>query len=129
MDGSIKELELPREPKHWSSADIAKVRQMRLAGHSNATIARSVGISAATLSYFLGRGKFGRDLPSRKGKRGIERKSRLPDCEQAGRILGTADWRSRQDEIKNNWTDEEAEARRLGKLPGRSDNYSLFRKK
>ena len=128
MDGSIKGLELSREPKHWSSADITKVRRMRQQGHSNSDIAKAVGVSAATLSYFLGRGKFGRDLPSRKGQRGIERKSRLPDCEISGRILGTTDWKSRQDKIKNGWTDEEAKARQEGKLPNRTDNNSLFKK-
>ena len=104
------------------------VRKMRREGRPNSEIARKVGLSYYALARFLAMGKFGNDLPSRKGQRTVTRQSRQPDCEKTGRIFGTTDWQDRQKEIKNGWSDEEADARRKGKLPNRTDNYSLFKK-
>ena len=55
-------------------------------------------------------------------------KKNRPDCERTGRLFDCTDWKKRQAEIRDSWSEEEEERRRAGELPNVPDNYSRFKK-
>ena len=115
-----------KPPRTFSAKEKKLVQDMRKNGCGNPEIARALGVTQCTLLWFIREGRFG-SVPSRQGKHRGRKKNR-PDCERTGRLFDCTDWKKRQAEIRDSWSEEEEERRRAGELPNVPDNYSRFKK-
>ena len=128
MDGKFTEGELPRYEKSFSRHQIQTVQRMRRQGHSNAEIAKSIGLTTAGFLWQMKHNKFGKVEP-RQGLRPNSAGKPLADCERSGRCFGTTTWKARQEQIRDSWDESEAKKRQAGDLPNSADNYHRFRRK
>ena len=121
---------MPRSRREFSQQEIESVREMQIRGESRGEIARSLGVTASSFSWYMQCGVFG-DLPRQPGRRaGGKGKLQKPDIESEGILFGVPykDWRLRMIEIRDGWPDDERARRMDQVVPNRSDNYSLFKK-
>lgn len=121
---------MPRPRREFSQQEIESVREMQIRGESRGEIARSLGVTTSSFSWYMQCNVFG-NLPRQPGRRaGGKGKLQKPDIESEGILFGVPykDWRLRMIEIRDGWDGEEMVRRSKGELPNRSDNYSMFKK-
>jgi hypothetical protein len=117
---------LPKQPRHWTSNEKTKVREMFIGGHSWAEISAEVSCATKTLHWLRQKGLFGH-LPDRQGQRGNGCKTDTTDDENSEKLFGCQkqDWEQRLLEITCSWSDDERARRRVGELPGREKQFGL----